>query len=845
MRKELQPIWDAITEARLPATSDELFSLIWDASDESFNVQETYILDFKDRAPEKFSDGYGSSIIRLALGYYNSFGGIVIFGVKDRSLDVLGIANPIDIENFNRVLTDVSGLRVECVSKEYDLAPGKSVSVLLVPRRGMRKPVRLAKPIGPYVAGKLWVRDRHEVLEADTTHLPTLFSSRDNLPSDAILDSNTTIFRSLPPSPATMHTFVGRESLLATLWEWFVFGDQPRIYLHGPGGSGKSTLAFEFARVLAESGEGVTLSNGERIDYVLYISGKEDELNPIIGKQQEFVLRQFDNSKTQFIQILVASGQYSVEELQDFEEDGLLTKITDLFNSYNGLIVIDDIDALSRVGEDTGEEPLLLQAIRGAKTTRILYTLRSAPNHALRSAMQVPGLAAGDEFNEFLVSCCDQFEVPVPDDGQFGRIARETSSLPLLVETIVGLRRVTGSFKEAIAQFKERGDDDARRYLYQREYDRLAKDGKSREVLAALSNLKEPVAFTTLANLLGIPARMVTDAISECGSIFLTTVDNRQGETLYQLALPSKPFIKNVSERLNRADQIKRRVELFLQQGAYTAKESALIVQMDRMAREGRMSDIVTLYQSHSPEDPVLANPKVLALAGQAYSWMGPNSREQARECFRAAEAMNYRDIFMMRCWYAMETASGYGITEGIRLCRAMIDGAGVSPRYKSEFWSKLGRSYFQEAQSLMSVSREKGFDLLRQSIDAYLEALWVGRHSREILPQENLGWLERPLHTMLVHSGEHLDEYMDVIGRLPDRKHDVSMDGAILLLQMLSRIRTPADSRTRTKMAGLCQRASSRLDKFVRDSDSFPGLSYLIEQLGQLQTALRSPHIA
>ena len=32
-----------------------------------------------------------------------------------------------------------------------------------------------------------------------------------------------------------------------------IFGDQPRMYLDGPGGSGKTTLAFEFARLITEA----------------------------------------------------------------------------------------------------------------------------------------------------------------------------------------------------------------------------------------------------------------------------------------------------------------------------------------------------------------------------------------------------------------------------------------------------------------------------------------------------------------------------------------------------------------------------------------------------------------
>ena len=80
------------------------------------------------------------------------------------------------------------------------------------------------------------------------------------------------VHRSLPPSPATLHHFVSRYKLLELLWQWFVLGDQPRLYLDGPGGSGKSTLAFEFARTLAETASEIRGPRGDRLDYVVFIS---------------------------------------------------------------------------------------------------------------------------------------------------------------------------------------------------------------------------------------------------------------------------------------------------------------------------------------------------------------------------------------------------------------------------------------------------------------------------------------------------------------------------------------------------------------------------------------------
>ncbi|ANK95495.1 AAA ATPase domain-containing protein (plasmid) [Rhizobium sp. N6212] len=494
MREELKGVFGAVQKGDLPPSFDHLFNGIWNASEERFHVQESYILDFKETNPEGFSEGYGAGFVRLALGFHNSFGGLIIVGVKDRILTVSGIEQPFDVESFNRVLTDFAAISIECVAKTYRVTIGaveKQIAAVLVPRRKSASPVKLRKDLAKYKAGTLWVRDRHEVLVAETRHLPMLFSQRMSLPSDGEEEARFPVHRSFPPSPATLKEFISRGDLLTSLWGWFVSGENPRLYLHGPGGSGKSTLAFEFARLLAEHGHGVRATTGERLDYVIFISGKETELNPLSGTEQVFAMRQFANAHEQFVQIIYHSGLLGLDEQTSADEKRVKVGLDELFSHFSGLIVIDDIDALSRRGLETGEEVLFLKAVLAKQRTRILYTLRHPPQHALTSSLKVPGLDYASEFHEFVDACCKQFGVPSPPAEVSHQIADRTHSLPLLVETVVGLRRFCSNYNEALSLFDEKGGDDARRYLYQREYDRLDKHGKSRPILSALYLLEQ------------------------------------------------------------------------------------------------------------------------------------------------------------------------------------------------------------------------------------------------------------------------------------------------------------------------------------------------------------------
>ncbi|MEI5666909.1 RNA-binding domain-containing protein [Bosea sp. CCNWLW174] len=836
MRDELRVLHAAIESRQLPAGFSDLFSDLWNCDERRFHVQETYILDYKETIPEKWTDSYGASILRLALAFHNSYGGIAVFGVKDRSLTVSGVSEEFDIESFNRAITDFTGSDVECVAKSFSVdvdSERKKIIALLVPRRGFVEPVKLNRDLAGYKSGRIWVRDRHEVVEPSARHLPIIYSDRSSLPAD--VGMNFPIHRSFPPSPATVKEFVNRPDLLKALWSWFVLGDQPRIYLHGPGGSGKSTLAFEFARLLVEHGASVRSKNGDRLDYAIYISGKETELNIQTGKQQAFQLRQFSNASEQFSQILFHSGMVSLgKNFQEMDYDSLTSE---LFDNYSGLIVIDDIDALSRQKIDTGEESLFMKTVLAKKRTRILYTLRFPPAHALNSALPVPGLDVETEFFDFLDICCKQFGSAPPPAEKIPLLQEATSRLPLLIETIIWLKQYCGNYTEAIANFKAKGGDESRRYLYQREYDRLDSSGKSRQLLAGLFLLEQPVSFSTLSGLFQFSKEQLRDALTECSGVFLSTLEGEGGETLYQLTPPCIPFVSIVSEQLSYFNGLRTRVDHFKSQGTKTTpEEAAVISSMSVLIRQRKFIQIAQIGEGRSQSDPVLLNPRVQSLLGQAYSELGPDYREKARECFRHAEGLAYRDGYMMRRWYNMELASGYGVAEAERICNVMINDERFEPRIKSEFWSKLGACYLNRATAISLVNKDKMLEHLRTSICAYLEGLRLGRKGKDFDASDNLNWLERPLAKLIGSMGPNVEQVFLIFEQMSERRNDIDRDGAELIFMYLTRLQQRPDSKMKSYIVGLCSRTSSKIKKSIRKIDEMPGFTFVLQALAAFQ---------
>lgn len=836
MREELANIEAAIARKQLPPDLDELFGPIWDSESKRFITQETFILDFKEDLPEDFRSDYGAGILRLTLGFYNSYGGIIVFGVRDRTLEVTGTKKAFDIEKFNRLLSDLAEIHIECLARDYAIGPAQTLklTVVLVPKRTLARPAKLLRSFGPYGAGKLWVRDRHEVLEASRRHLPFLYSER--FGPDPSEQAPFPVHISLPPSPATVKDFVNRGNIIELLWDWFVFGDQPRLYLHGPGGSGKSTLAYEFARMLADNGSSVRLKNGDRLDYVIYLSGKETEFNSKIGRQQKFELRDFDNSKEQFAQILYHSGFLNEEEAASVDDTKFDQMFSELFGTFAGLIVIDDIDALSRRKMDTGEESLFVRAVQAQKRTRILYTLRNTPAYAVNSAVPVLGLNP-DELLEFIEVCSKQFSVTAPSPETWPKIEGATNSLPLLVETIIALRKFTGNYQEALQTFIERGGSEARRYLYQREYDRLEPQGRSKIVLAALQLLSQPVGFSALLGILQISRDQIVDALNESSSIFLSTQETDEGETLYELVPPCAPFVASVSTGLPHYSALERRVQHFRTLGrSNTPEESALIIQLERLAKSKKFSDMVRVMENIKAGDPVLENPRIRALLGQAYYGLGPDFREKARECFKHAEGVSYRDAYMMRSWYFLEVYSGYGRGEAERICRNVIGDQRFSSKYKSEFWTKLGNCLFYEATSLLNTNRDKALSLLRESIAAHLEALHLTKEGREAI--DALTGIERPLQRFVAAVGGDVEHFFAFFEGLLEQRHDVPIEGIIVVLGYFSRSKAPVDRTSRDRVRGLCTRTIAKISRH-RALASEPGFQKILVTLGDLSEHL------
>src|SRR5690606_19586932 len=129
--------------------------------------------------------------------------------------------------------------------------------------------------------------------------------------------------------------------------------------------------------------------------------------------------------------------------------------VSNYFDNFSYLIVVDDIDTLTTKGIDPGADFLYRSLSRAKKRSKILYTIRNAPTQSLHNSIEVPGLL-GEDYDKFVDECVARFKSPVPDkDFREVRLPRLSERRPLVIESIIALSRTAGGFQGAERLFTQ------------------------------------------------------------------------------------------------------------------------------------------------------------------------------------------------------------------------------------------------------------------------------------------------------------------------------------------------------------------------------------------------------
>jgi hypothetical protein len=710
---------------------EEAVTLLTDEGGRFF-VDEGPLHDYKDEYPFSSSDQYFGGILRLICAFHNSYGGVIIFGVHDKTR--MGGKNRVvvDSEKINRKLREILCRPLEISTSRID-TPGGVVDLLIVPPRStMTPPIYSTKEVGEYKRGTVYLRRGAEVLTATGGDLSFLYGHRaSSFGEQETVDLS--VPSSLPPSPATIQEFVGRFAVVERIITWITTSRDPRLFLWGQGGSGKSTIAYECATLLADSGGMLRNKNGNKIDRVLFISGKSTYLDPSTGKIQNTTSRDFESADDIYRSILALSNWTEPNNLENYTREELLDALEELFELEAQLIVIDDVDTLTTSKRDAGMEELFVTLTRARSGTKILYTQRGFPSFAPNASVEVPGLT-DDEFQQFLILCCTKFRVPLPGAEDAISIKLGSERRPLAIETMIGMRRLAGTYVDALRRW-EMNSSEARQYLFSREYQQLSTDDRGRHLLATLAAFNAPQSAETLRSILQFSPEQLEDAIAETRDMFLTVTssDGIKGD-LFSIGPATRLFVEENSKQLDRFSSIQARVQHFKDASKHTpASFLPLIDRATRNVRTGNIADAISLLARRDLPAAFKEHPEVQALLGRAYALAKPPNVAEARTCFESAFSLGHRKYEMYLAWLDLEKTNRTELMNGIEVCMKVVDSNGFDAKTKASFYRRLARYQSLLANETELASPQESVRLRQESVINNLKAYIFARLSNDV----------------------------------------------------------------------------------------------------------------
>lgn len=712
---------EVIESGTLPVDASEILPFLTEA-DGSFISSEGPIWDFKESWPHSYSDGYFHGLCRLVCAFANTSGGLIVFGVSDKERQ--GDRNRV-LPNLDRFLQSFKQLTGESFEHDFRRYSTDSVGafevMLVAPLKQQRLPLRFRGNDRYYPTDVIWVRQGHEVVAAAPRHIAQLYcrSIGDTEGANAEIDG------SLPPSPATIRRFVGRISTIDQVFEWLKLSDQPRMFLFGKGGSGKSTIAFQVAKVLRESGSGFLIEGDTPLETVMFLSAKEKELNTDTLSQRAFAYNDFRDERSLYEGILTEGGT-DQESFDDLALDDLKREIVSLFNRTSCFIVIDDIDTLTTKGLEAGFEFLIGALYRSKKKSKILYTLRNAPSHALSNSIDVPGLAVGDEYNNFVKLAVEQFKVDPPtNECRDGELETVSERRPLVVESVIALRRRVDSYDRAIELFKRGGGDDVRAYVFRREWDAIKPTSNGRELLALLALYNGRISYDDLVALMYDNAAIIPDALAEVQELFVQV--ERSGESsTYRLNDLTRTFVLEAASELDRYNGLKARVQKFVTNiYAESPELNSLLRNVDRLIRSTSIHSDPTYTQdawrqlmAARSNDGVREDPRYMSTCGFVALRLTPPNMADAREYFQNSFAMRHGpDLAYVREWFlAEQRLDGADFYTG-KIYELVSQARDYAESIKIEFMSR-------RAVTLFNIARDGFYNEPEKSLNRLVEAM-------------------------------------------------------------------------------------------------------------------------
>lgn len=639
------------------------FSSLCDCSADFHAVNECEVLDFKQQLPE--TDSEYAKTIRDAVALHNSYGGFLIFGIrevqKDREFEVVGVPpdgiHQAKLRDMARAYVNTD-LRISATSQ---IANGKTIDVLWIAKRSVGdSPVKFIKNGPDDKPGKpcfkrgdvVFRRLESNAIAQTSDDYDFLYSSR-RPPSIELAAADATtrepLEHNLPDRVLVCSRFVGRRVDLGNLWEWLA-DDFSRVRLiAGEGGLGKTSLAYRFA-------EEVVSRKVNPFEQVVWLTAKSRQFIPSENSHMEGRHTDFHDANSLFIAIASAHGCVEAD-FSGLDPRELLRLALETCAQMPSFIVVDDVDSLTP--ED--QQRALEMGMRTPGRTKMILTTRVNFSYSPDNVLKLDGLAQ-EEFKEYVTVIRNGYGLPIIKDSKIDHLREVTGGSPLFTDSLLRLERGGLALDKSIQQWKGEKGLEVRKAALQREIQQLSREAK--RTLYVISHIRS-ASFVELLQILGYAEQTLSDALQELTGLFLVSSPSIGREARYTVETNTGALVIELGKVLGIdhsaliASAKRARTDAV---GISLQKRSSIvglaIAQAIAFIKNGDAKSALMTVTSAAKK---LSKPNadLLLAIGRFNLKLNPPNRDQASKAFSEAYALGQRKQLLFDLWFESECGRG------------------------------------------------------------------------------------------------------------------------------------------------------------------------------------------
>ena len=626
-------------------------------------VHECEVLDFKQQLPD--GDFEYAKTVRDLVALHNSFGGFLVFGVreveKDRSFELVGVEQgKLNVAKLRDLARSYLGRDLRITPFGMTIDERNLDGVWVVKRPVGENPIRFAKNGPEEKPGKPYFRKNEIVfrrLESNgvaqapedfdflfsARRPPSLELSAEDVANGEPLDHN------LPDRAFVCSRFVGRKTDIGDLWKWLA-DDFSRVRLiAGEGGLGKTSLAYRFSEEMVSR----AVNPFER---VVWLTAKERQFIAAEDTHRETGHTDFHDAESLFRAIASAHGCIDTD-FEGLDPRQLMKLALESCATMPSFVVVDDVDSLS----PPDQQRALEFGMRTPQSTKMLLTTRVNFSYSPDNVLKLNGLPL-EEFREYVDVLRARYALEPLKASKVDHLLEVSGGSPLFTDSLLRLERRGMSLDKAIAQWKGEMGLEARKAALKREVQHLSRPAK--RVLYIISYLRRCI-YAELTQILDYTEQTLGDALQELSSLFLISLPSIARQSSYTVEPNTGLLVMELAATLDidhaalvatakraRSDAI----------GLSTQKRSGMvglaIAQATALAKTGNSKGALEVIQNAAKK---LKNPHVdLQLANGRFNLkLSPPNRDEACQAFEQAYQLGQRKLLLFDLWFEAEYGRG------------------------------------------------------------------------------------------------------------------------------------------------------------------------------------------